>query len=93
MGLKEKLKSTRKKILFSVLGGLIVAANIYTLVDFQKHMNYMRKNPDSFESINDRCSYANTHLRENEKFPNNFLTFLSRQDAKSFIEIFNNLYH
>ncbi len=40
MGLKEKLKSTGKVIIISALG-FVVAANMYTVVNFQKHIDYI----------------------------------------------------
>lgn len=92
MGLKEKLKSTGKVIIISALG-FVGAANMYTVVNFQKHIDYIEENPGSFGSISDRYLFAKIYLRENKKFPNNILTFLSRQDAKGFIEQINNLYH
>lgn len=90
MGLKEKLKATGNVLVFS-LSGFIVGANMYTVIDFQNHMNDIEKNSSYFSEITERKMYADKYLHKNKKFPNNMLTFLSRQEAKNFIRVVNSL--
>jgi len=85
MGLKEKLKATGNVLIFSLLG-FIVGANIYNLADFRKCRNYIEENSHLSWLITDGKTYSESYIRKNRKFPNSALTFLSRKDAKNFIE-------